>query len=349
MRERVHVVGAYGMRNFGDDLFVDCVQQMGSRIWPDASVRALVPMQSRLFQSTGIFGSAFRIICAVVGTVWSTRIAFCGGSIFHDVSGTKKLRTRMSGKRSIEALGVSIGPFASEDAKARVRDLVRRTDRIVVRDPESLIRLEQELGLTSGINVALGGDLVSLHPRLNQVKVKRSDYVTICPSNAAHLDLEMLSHQIIEAINLLQSREKRTPNVRFLALSCSEIDDDRELCRRLQAILGDASIRSEVVGYSDLGLARTVRMIAESRMVWSQRLHGAIVAYLTEVPFIAISHHAKIRDFCDDIEMNSDLVVGVGSAWSPAVEQLIENVEHYGVSPAAYRARANSEYIGIEN
>lgn len=349
MKDRVHIVGSYGMRNFGDDLFVDTILRVGHEIWPGSNVRTLVPARSKLYSAQNYLGQILRTTLTVVGTLWSTRIAFCGGSIFHDVQGNKRLRVRLSGNRKLEALGVSVGPFGSDEARSRVGKLVDRVDRIIVRDPASLSRLEKEFGIQVDNQKALGGDLVALHPNVNKSRKVNGLTITICPSAAAEQSGSDTAMEIADCIDVLGVKEWGRPNIRLLALSCNGIDDDRRLCRDIQESLKKMSIDSEVLEYSKLGIAGTCYAIAESKMVWSQRLHGLVVAYLTDVPFFAVSHHAKIRDFCTDIELDPQLVVDDGERWCDAAGRLLKDGFKSLMAPDEYRRRARGAYIGSAN
>ncbi|MFW6597664.1 polysaccharide pyruvyl transferase family protein [Propionibacteriaceae bacterium Y2011] len=335
---RVQAVGAYGFGNFGDQLFVETVQRHAATLWPNATVRTFAPAgRSRLYASSRWYGQAARLGAAAVGLAWADTIAVCGGSVLQDVGGVARLRQRALRGQRVEALGVSVGPFNGTGAAQRVESFLAHVDRLVVRDPASVQRLEQLSHTTTPV---VGGDLVALNG-LVQPETERSDTIVICPSAAAQSDLELLTRQAGDAVDEVNRSEPH--RVTVLAMSSQGTSDDGPLCAGLASGLSDRGIDVDLASFADLGLSQTCRLLASSAMVWSQRLHGAIVAYLSDVPFMLVGHHAKCRDFGSDIGADQQ-IVALDEPWAPVAAALADGSFRPHMGSDAYRDRARGAY-----
>lgn len=338
---RVNAVGSYGFYNFGDDLFEDTVRRCGDRLWPGARVRTFVP-RTPLYSSINYLASALRLTTATIGLLWSDTIAYCGGSILQDVRGVARVRQRVLTRRRVEMLGVSVGPFHSDEAAARVKAAMRGVSRLVVRDSASQERL-QGLFPDAPISSLLGGDLVALSEQVGP-STESGDTITVCPSAASMPDVNRLIAHIKEAVAYVGKRFDRVPAVRLLALSCSPGSDDVALCRLVADGLADSGWDISVETYEELGLKNTCSVLASSSMVLSQRLHGAIVAYLSDVPFLLVGHHAKCVDFGSDIGADPRTIVSSTESWLGGIAALLDGTGPT-VPASSYRSRAHSVYF----
>lgn len=335
---RVHAVGSYGFGNFGDELFVDTVRRRMGLLWPEASVRTFTPsVPSTIYASSSPAGKLTRLGAAAIGLAWADTIAICGGSVLQDVGGVARLRQRALGRRRVEALGVSIGPFPSDAAAQRVEAFLDHVDRLVVRDPASVERLA---GLRHHSEPVIGGDLVALNDMIEPT-TREENLVTICPSAAAGNDVAVLIHQIADAVAAASTPVP--PQIVLLALSTHRNSDDEALCAQVATGLEERGVTVDQQSFGQLGLAPTCRLLARSTMVWSQRLHGAVVAYLAEVPFLLVGHHAKCVDFGNDIGARNR-IIGPREPWAPTVSTLTADSDAPLLCPRDYRARARTAY-----
>lgn len=282
---RVNAVGYYGWDNFGDELFRAAIQHNRELIWGEgARVRSFTAPRL-LHQNLGPVGRITRVVETLLGAAWADTVALCGGSVLEDLKGTQRMRDGLQKRgKSIEALGVSLGPWRSPEARERVRAYVAGMNRVVVRDRASQIRL--------GDPVAVGGDLAALYPMPTTPRSSR-DYLTICISRDSRASLE----DLVSLLSVLV-RDVDIP-IKLLALNVRRSHGDLELSTDIQSRLRDVHQDIEVLRFQTID--QSIRIIAGSRAVWSQRLHGLIAAYLCEVPILALSHHQKITDFATDI------------------------------------------------
>ncbi len=340
-RRRVHAVGAYGMGNFGDDLFTATVRQQSGKLWPGATVRTFAPTAVGVYARSTPLGRALRVLLATVGFLWADTVAMCGGSILQDVTGVDRLRQRLLRFRRFEALGVSVGPFDSPEAVRRVTLSLSQLSWLVVRDTRSAEVFGNLVPNAPAPRV--GGDLVALNESI-RVHPTVAGLITVCPSAAAVSDPAELATRIQSALVAAQDA-RATPNiVRLLALASTPASNDVPLCHDLSRRLSAAGWTVEVQTYGEMGLEGTLKSIAESSMVWSQRLHGAIVAYLTEVPFLLEGHHQKCLDFGQDVGMHPSTLVPRGAQWLEAAKHLSTHGSSVTLPAHEYRANAREAY-----
>jgi polysaccharide pyruvyl transferase WcaK-like protein len=68
--------------------------------------------------------------------------------------------------------------------------------------------------------------------------------------------------------------------------------------RTATALTLDASI--PVIRHEKMHLNEVKEMVASARLAITQRLHGAIFAFLADTPCVCIAHHDKIWSFCSE-------------------------------------------------
>lgn len=325
---RVNAVGFYGWENFGDELFRESISLNRELLWgPRVKVRSFVFPIKRLHQSSSRLGSLVRFTEMIVGGVWADRISFCGGSVLEDLTGNSKARFHLFGKtRKIEALGVSLGPWASEEAETRVQEFVGTLERVVVRDQASHKRSRND--------VVLGADLAALHP-MHSVPDTQRTHITICPSKdsgCSALELvDFLTPLLVDQIE----------PVRILALNARALKGDIEFSEEIARLLVARGIVTSVEVFDSVDSA--IRLIASSRAVWSQRLHGFIVAYLCDVPALALAHHQKIIDFAEDIGLAQTHITPSllpSEQMLLAAQETMEGIRPWSLHPHQYVTQA---------
>lgn len=294
-RTRVYVVGYYGWGNFGDEIFKAVAKLNAEHFWgPGAKVRTFETPLPRLRTSKGFVGRVLRASEAVLGGLWAHRISLFGGSVLSWLTGTMKLRmTLFSERRVFEAIGVSIGPFRDAEAAQDVGGLLQYMDRVVVRDSKSVDR--------SPIAVKLGGDLAALYP-MPQFAASTREGLTICPSVDSGVSPRDFASLLCKLLP-----EEGYHGITLLALNSRSPGGDVAYCQAISEELAAQGITADPEVFDDI--ERAVHRIAISKAVWAQRLHGLIVAYLSDVPVFVFSHHAKLADFAIDIGLDDDFVV----------------------------------------
>lgn len=372
--KRIAVAGYFGWGNFGDQLFLDTVLRRREELWPGSTgIVSLSTKNLARHATSGPLGALIRALHTVRIARSADVLAYCGGSVFGEVSGVDALRRRFRPAR-LQALGVSVGPFTDPGARLAVKEYLADFERIVVRDdswvllqeggpapalpvhaaaqvsaaqrtPEQGRVLEQRGVFELSGAFEHGGDLAALSPLIAPVSPTAREGLVVCPSAAAASDIETLTHQVVQARDALLARG-RSVRVRLLALNGHPRWGDVELVRAVAASLRSLGIDSETSSFLDLGLEATVTMLTSAELVLSQRLHGAIVAYLSGGRFVMIDHHPKCRAFVEDVTGSTQVCVPVDAPdLSIALTAALDPAQALSWEPRDYIGRAQQVYL----
>ena len=336
---RVQLLGYFGWGNFGDDLFREVCEENAGLLWPGAQIRAFeAPRQN--FSHPRPDAALRRLVSAARGAAWATTFAYSGGSVFGELAGTAALRSRLP-NRVFEALGVSVGPFADTADQRSVVTALQGFGRVVVRDQESFDRMEG--------HCVFGGDLAALSSRLTPAEAPRSGLV-ICPSRAAGVSVDTLSESISQALG------STNPVITLLALHAHPRLGDQALAASIASELRRRGRSVHVVHYGEVGIGGVVDVLSRASMVWSQRLHGAIVSYLLGTPVAIVDHHEKCGAFARDIDLAPAFLAAEFSDLGPTLQAGALNSEPeesrwlpWGRPAADYRSRAWASYTGTNS
>lgn len=347
IRRHINAVGFYGMGNFGDELFVSVALENSDFLFGSgARVRTFAPRSTGLYSRSDILGILLRGCARGVGACWGDTVAFCGGSTLQSVDGWSRVRAALFPTTRVELLGVSVGPFADRNAEFAVRRFVARATRIVVRDQRSLSTLRR---WGTPVRATVGGDLAALSPYLEE-RISEDDLVTVCPSRSVGSDPSRLVRYVESALSAFRDATGVNPIVNILALNVHPSSGDREISFRAAAELRRKGWNACYKSFGSLGLQGTTQLLGRSRIVISERLHGAIAAYLSSTPFMIVGHHAKCVDFAEDIGLRSELLLDVSSPdWGAGVVACLANGTNWRVPPTAYTERAVRGYRVTES
>ncbi|MDN5773002.1 MAG: polysaccharide pyruvyl transferase family protein [Brevibacterium aurantiacum] len=322
---RVQLLGYFGWGNFGDDLFRETCQDRASSLWPDSQVRVFEEHTSN-FSPRSVISRARRFGTAAQGALWSNTFAYCGGSVFSEIAGISALRTRLFRSHRFEALGVSVGPFVHNNDLRAVVQVLRRFDRVIVRDQESCDRLSGEC--------ELGGDLAALSRRFSPAQLSADpppgEGITICPSSAADTTGPQLTEAIGSALGSTDAI------ITVLALNSHPQLGDRRVAETIAAGLRDHGRDVRVLNYGSIGIGGVIDVLRSSKLVWSQRLHGAIASYLSGVPTAIVDHHEKCGAFARDIGLDHRFLVRGFEELAPTLTAI--DADEFAVSAAWTRS-----------
>lgn len=314
--------GYYGMRNAGDDAFCVVGDHVARTRWgvdrlyftgrrsdlpvSGPSVRGLTPEAVRLRGEVRA-----RAIAAMVR---SRRVVHVGGSTFmHALTRHRdQMRLARHGLITVDAVGVSVGPFTDTATASRIADSLREFRSITLRDSasaERLAELDAEISPEVAFDVAvLLRDLAGNLPRPS------ADGRVLGVSLCAH-EAERGAGAEVEA----QRAERTIETVRRVATStgCSVkllvFNDhprwgDTGLTERAAAELAEVT-RVEVVTRTN-DPRTLLRETAGCHAVLATRLHHAVFAYSVEVPFAVVAYQAKGRDFAAECRLSEEVVFG---------------------------------------
>lgn len=346
---RVGFTGYYGMRNFGDDLFGVLCTAAARRYW-DAEPLLVGPAlsgaparptwPSRLpmqwYGSSGTVGKAARLLGFMRGLRESDVLVMGGGSVITARESFRKpmmLSARRRGRVQLAAVGVSVGPFHDAAAEASVADFVRQFSYLSVRDQRSY-ELAQRMGLTPILHA--GRDLAGLLRTLHPVAAPRP---ARAPGAPLHIGLAPCRYSVRNdhaaptpeqwqaiAASAIAELSKRLPlQVTVFSLNGHPLHGDDALSETLVHGLRKRGIVAELALYGGDPLATTHAIRACDAFI-SARLHGAIVAYLCDVPFAIVDYHPKCRDFAADIGLPDASRITLDSHDATALARSLEQM-----------------------
>lgn len=351
-RNRVRVVGYYGMGNFGDDLFGEVILARANQMFPGREVKIVGKgAQKRVpqYSSSSAIGAMLRLLDGVLAQVRAQTIVLGGGSVLMGLHGVRRVQWlwRRFASTKFESLGVSIGPFPTSRDATDVAEFLRWNTRVVVRDEESL-ETARMLGI--GDLVKHGGDLAALFEsdqRATREAGSRTIGLALC-NFPGYEDVEQtLLDSLVRAIATTSTPE-RDDEVVIISLNSHARKGDDEISRRASEVLRRRGIANRLLRYTDLGVQSTWETIASLHAMVAVRLHAAIPAYLERVPFALLEYQQKCASFCDDIGQADGLrlkLLDEPEAFDQALSTLLDQPAVPRMDPGRYVERAEATYL----
>jgi polysaccharide pyruvyl transferase WcaK-like protein len=212
----------------------------------------------------------------------------------------------------------------------------------LLRDEASFAALP--LGL--GGRVAVVADLAFARPSWPAWQGKKSKVISVilsehfAPRGEAP---EWVSHSwhwfCRELAQVLDKQIGNGFRVQFIPMSTTRDWDDR---RAAAPVISRMVRASEVFWYDshEINEHNLLQTIAESRLVVSQRLHGAIFACAMECPVVPVSAHDKVAGFCHEARLPSlDYYALSASTIEAAFKRAIEGLPARRPGPYPLEAR----------
>jgi polysaccharide pyruvyl transferase WcaK-like protein len=350
--------GYYGMRNAGDDAFCVVAHRHAREVWetehlyftgrqselpvsgPD--VHGLVPDNVRVKGEVRA-----RIMVAMLR---SGRVVHVGGSTFMSSMTRHRDQMRLARRNliSLDAVGVSVGPFADRETGERVAAALRQFRSVTLRDTASAERLSE---VDSGIASDVAFDVGVLLAEDVDLPEPPNDRPVLGVSFCAHEALRGQDADVeAERFQRMVATVRRVATssgclIKLMVFNDHPIWGDVALTQQAAAELSDVSVVEIVKRTSD---PRTLLSeTASCTAVLATRLHHAVFAYSAGVPFAVVAYQAKGADFAAEVGL-PDALVFAASGPAPAeaatvVEGLLSDPEPFRaqlpVSEAMVRAR----------
>lgn len=365
---RILFSGYYGMENFGDDLFCTVASIGASRYWGENEPRLPCPpvhrveavygypgwLPKRWFANKRKIGSAIRIAAfanAMRGGV--DRLVYGGGSVFYSGDGGPRehLARRMSPSLRRWAIGVSIGPFASTEAERKVVERLKAFEFIAVRDKASMDRVS---AFNLDARLVQSADLAGVYPYPGNDSVTRGERhpetgfrigFAPCYRKGAEPTSVSACDAFVDAVK--HTTRERAARVVLFCLNERNPNEDLALVRYTRERLDEAGIPCGIRRHSEEGIQGVWSGIARTDFFFSVRLHGAIAAYLCEIPFFLFEYHPKCSEFLDfvgkDKSERVDQECGPKSL-SEVAEKLLEKPSKCRMPTGDYRALSERNF-----
>ncbi|TFD68559.1 polysaccharide pyruvyl transferase family protein [Cryobacterium sp. Hb1] len=346
------------MSNYGDDLFCEVWLARGDVLLPGLDIHIVghnPRIGARVFSSNTRVGSIWRAAMGINAVLRAHIIVLGGGSVLSDISGVRRLQWRFSKctRTAFQSLGVSVGPFTTEEHRNTVSAFLNDNERVVVRDKTSV-----DSGLTMDLpqEIGMGGDLAALHPRAG-IRHRVSDGVK---SDRRVVGLALCrtvgfgneaTDRLVRALAIALDSTRTmgiTDHITVISLNGHSLHGDEEISTRAVNLLLQLGLNVNLVRYGDLGVVSTWTLLASFDAVVAVRLHGAISAYLAYVPFVLVEYHQKCTDFSIDIGQDPKLVLDSTrnqEQMERSITTLLTDAPSPLLAPLDYILRAERAYL----
>ena len=248
-----------------------------------------------------------------------------GGSVLHSAKSSnwkRKVADRFkktgSNKKTL-GIGLSVGPFDAPDDEAACRDFLRSLDACALRD-----RFSYDFAVGCGLNYkpVLSFDLAACYLEDKKIKSRENkrviETVGVCVRLPYRADIEIVTKNYI---SLLRGLGRKFPKIKLFSFTAKGSQCDFGYCRELADASGLDNL--QIIRYTGNDEDFT-NQIKSCDFFISTKLHGIILPYLLNIPFIAISYQKKFEDFADYIGLSNRYLFQQSSFDPQAVISAIE-------------------------
>lgn len=316
--------GYYGMRNTGDDAFVEIAQWGSKEFWATDSVRFLAKSSVLPTTMTPVQGYPFSIPLMYRLQRWlllkkTKYLVMAGGSTFNDVQrgSIKDIAQRMKAKNhklKLGAIGVSIGPFTSSESERQIVAYLKNMDFLSLRDTRSY---EFAKSLNLDYEPVEAFDLAAMLPEIygsEPIAPKKEKMIGVSfNQEESHIvggDLRNETRRKQFMVNVLRHLNANSAaRFRFFIFNANAIRGDEEITKEI--IQESGIVDFEVFPYNE-SVISTWKAIRECSLMVSSRLHASIFACFAGIPFFSIEYHRKCTDFLKDVGQHQGYLWGDG-------------------------------------
>lgn len=323
---KIAFTGYYGMNNYGDDLFVLASTYGSNKYWrsyPSIVGREIEGINANfqvskfegLYSGSSALSRLYRMQVMLSSFIKNDHIILAGGST---ISSDTSIRMRSFQKKlmnmglaKMSAIGVSIGPFYNDEDISNAKDLLNKFEYISVRDQKSYNMLKDmniETPFIFGRDIAGIVPLIELKEKTNNKK--KTLGVSICNYESytgGSIEQERKRNQaIIAGIKKMGEENKQDFFVKICVLNTHLELGDTTISQELAEELTKNGIENKVLLYKEDPLEMWEEIV-HCDVFFSVRLHGAITAFLGEIPFVLVEYHEKCTSFLNDLGYRNEL------------------------------------------
>jgi polysaccharide pyruvyl transferase WcaK-like protein len=296
-----------GHKNFGDDVMAEALRRFMSEMYGDVKYYVVCEGSVEKKQGVSPFYPLRRkyIFLGYIFEYFILRktdvLILGGGSVLHSensITWKKRLveKYREVSKKKTRVFGISLGlgPFKTERAKKKCRELLNSLDVASFRDKPSFLFAKKCMKK----GVALHSFDVSA-TYCDMFGVKQRESVSEIHTIGVVLKKGSGSHSLRQKHKeLIIKLSKKYDYVRVFAFCTSEKFGEGEYIKQ---ILYELSL-SNVLFIPYLGdCFQFLQSLRSCDFIISVRLHGLIISYLLNIPFYALSYHKKCDDFLSEV------------------------------------------------
>lgn len=317
----IAVTGYYGFSNYGDDLFIIAAKLGGDEYWKQHDLLFVSPpvkgleanfivpswFPPHLYSSISLWGKFWRMYFFILALLKTDAILNAGGSTISSFSSFSKFKIQILMKKffkkKIMGIGLSIGPFILKEDEDNAKQLIGKFDFLSVRDKKSCQYVSY---LEAKKEIICSTDLVAIiAKKYNFAKITKKANVigvSLMYFNDNYKDVNGNPINVNKSmLQILEYAKEHESIVRVFILNKHPINGDIKISEEFIDMLQQSKIKYERISM-DIGALKVWEKISECSMMFSYRLHGAITAYLSNVPFYLFEYHQKCTDFLEDIK-----------------------------------------------
>ena len=316
--------GYYGQSNMGDDAFGIVAVWGAKKYWNSKAslLSSKGPINKKItinyelpkkqyFRGEFLFRTIKKLLI-------SDMCILAGGSVLHTqhkmltINGLIFLFAKI-GLCKVGAIGVSIGPFKTEEDYIYIKKQLTKFKFLVLRDKKSYdIAVSMELPYKP----ILASDLAFLLPELHLSEKLQKSKNKILGISLCHYERYTdgnIKNEVRRESLILEVLQEviKTLNVklRFFIINGHNSLGDEEFIMKTIAKLSLSKKEYEVINYSPNTLSMLDKIV-ECDTVFTTRLHGAIFAAAMNIPSLLVEYHEKCSDYLDDIGLEDDWRIG---------------------------------------
>lgn len=339
--------GYYGVRNSGDDAFIEVAAWGCNKFWK-ADEQIFIAKELPKIISPAKYIYAHRDYLNFARTIRdifsSDAFVSAGGSTFQSSLTLKDLRTYSKLKKKLGikgqsgAIGISLGPFKNMAAEKSTREYLKTLNFLALRDNTSY---EMACSYDLPYKPVNAFDLAALLPNIYGHEQKQQHQksvigISVCNYESytnGDINKEKKRNDFICAlINSL----KKNPTIKFrffIFNGNSKVGDEALTQQIIRAVNTSREFDFEIIPYQP-EVKEMFKKISECDVLVSTRLHAGIFACFSHVPFFLLEYHRKCTDFLDDIGQCDRYRLNNADAEVTFVAQEIENILFNKVSIA---------------
>lgn len=336
---KVLISGYYGFENCGDDAVLECIIAGFRKIGiNDITVLSNSPDETKNnYGVNAVYRNSFK---KVLNAIKNTDVLISGGgSLIQDKTSSRSLWYYLAiiafaliFRKKVFIIGQGIGPIEHKYNRWLTAVILRRINRITVRDEDSKLFLEK---LNIKKNVVLAADPVvnldscdndHLKDILAKEDINCEKYMVICTREWENTELSRV--ELAKAIDKIS--EEYGYKAVFLPFYYKKDEEESEkvanYLKTPYKIIRGKYDPKEILG-----------IIKNSNLLIGVRLHSLIFALVAIVPFIGISYDPKIDGFLKSVGMkvfkidkfSSDELVNYAEYILEHKEEIVKNLNEH--------------------
>ncbi len=204
---------------------------------------------------------------------------------------------------------VGVENLRFDKSKKLIQTALETVDAITVRDPNSKQRLEQ-VGLQNPVIVTADPAILLAEKQSKRRVLRKNPRIVVCLRHWFKYDMSSVpdpaaNEKMLDSIAMVLDYAVNTldAKIELVPFRTTSNDDDRKI---LESLFSRMIKKDSVVIHNEVPqLDEAINIFSDTDIVFSMRLHAAIIATSLGVPTIALSYMPKVRDYMNLINQES--------------------------------------------